>query len=212
MSNLGIKNSLVNEMARKFETIARSNSSDSSNSNTGLSYANKGKRHSNDNLEELGHHIKPNSGQIAFQQVKKINNFTVTKHQDDRKNFDFDSDEINFTIKSTDSKKQSTVKRKSGAEFLKKNDDTDSCSDNAQLSSQVKQLRDQLEQINDELLDLKKKYQEFQLETETNEKIRNQQVEKLKKKIDYLLKLSFSNTFSKSVDEDHDQSEQIIKF
>lgn len=76
------------------------------------------------------------------------------------------------------------------------------------MNSEIRQLKIQLEQTNDELLDLKKKYQEFQLETETNEKFRNQQVEKLKKKVDYLLRMSFSKSF----DEDHDHSEQIIKF
>lgn len=124
-----------------------------------------------------------------------------------------DSDEINFTLKSTDSNKQSTVKRKNGVEFFKNNDNANGDeNDSSQLKSEIKNLRLQLIQMNDELLDFKKKYQEFQLEIETNEKIRNQQVEKLRKKVDYLLKMSFSNTFSKSLDEDHDQSEQIIKF
>lgn len=127
------------------------------------------------------------------------------------KNFNFDSAEIEFTLKSTDSKKQSTVKRKNGLEvFNKINNGVNAITldDNSQLKMDITQLKIQLEQTNDELLDFKKKYQEFQLETETNEKFRNQQVEKLRKKVDYLLKMSFSKSF----DEDHDQSEQIIKF
>ncbi|CAF0723367.1 unnamed protein product [Brachionus calyciflorus] len=218
-TNTGIKNNLVNEIARKFETIARSNSSDSSNSSSGLNQISRNRR--NDSNESLKSDKKIASNTIAFQQGKKMSYFTLKKAEDQytshsEKNLnELENDEINFTIKSTDTNKQSTIKRKNGLELfnLQANHQNDNSDDESlKLKNEVEILREQLNAVNNDLTNFKKKYQEFQLEMESNEKVRSQQVEKLKKKVDFLLKLSFSNSLSQSYDDDQELSEHIIKF
>lgn len=123
-----------------------------------------------------------------------------------------DNEEINFTIKSNDSNRQSTIKRKSGLELFQIKTENNTSDESSQLREEIKHLREQLDLVNNDLMHFKKKYQEFQLDMETNEKYRTQQMEKLKGKVDFLLKLNFSNVISNGLDQEKELTDHIIKF